>query len=156
MELQALLLFTAAAFVVAAVVVASGFGLGTTLTPLFLLVYDIKTAVLLVAVVHLANNLFKLTLFREHINYKIVRRFGLLSVAGAITGSMLQGHAQMPLLEIGLGILLVVLGGLELLPQKFQWRIPQKVDPVGGAALRPVGWFVGKSGRNPQRLPAQL
>jgi hypothetical protein len=44
-------------------VLMSGFGLGTLLTLLFVVFYDIKIAVFLVAIVHFSNNLFKLGLF---------------------------------------------------------------------------------------------
>jgi uncharacterized membrane protein YfcA len=100
MELGTLLLLCAAAFAVAAVMVASGFGLGTALTPLFLLAYDVKTAVFLVAIVHFANGLFRLALFHAHIDRRLVVRFGLLAVAGSFTGSMLQRYAANPALRL--------------------------------------------------------
>lgn len=146
MELTTLLVFLLAAFVVAAIVVASGFGLGTTLTPLFLVVYDIKTAVLLVAVVHLANNLFKLFLFRHQVDHAVVRRFGLLSVAGAIVGSLLQSYADFSLLEIGLGVLLITLGGMEFLPGERRWTIPRRIDPIGGLLSGLLGGLLGNQG----------
>lgn len=146
MDLTTLLLLCAAAFAVAAAVVASGFGLGTALTPLFLLTYDIKTAVFLVAIVHFANNLFRLALFRRHINAVIVRRFGLLSVVGAVAGSLLQERAANPGLEIGLGALLVVLGGSEFLPARLAWRLPRRFDQVGGLLSGLLGGLLGNQG----------
>ncbi|MFQ5925965.1 MAG: TSUP family transporter [Terriglobia bacterium] len=146
MELATLLLLCAAALGVAAVVVAVGFGLGTALTPLFLLTYDIKTAILLVAVVHFANNLFRLTLFRGSIEGSIVRRFGLASVVGAVAGSLLQKSAGEPGLELGLGTLLVVLGGVALLPPERQWRLPRRFDQMGGLLSGLLGGLVGNQG----------
>lgn len=146
MELATLLLLCAAALGVAAVVVAVGFGLGTALTPLFLLTYDIKTAILLVAVVHFANNLFRLTLFRGSIEGSIVRRFGLASVVGAVAGSLLQKSAGEPGLELSLGTLLVVLGGVALLPSKRQWRLPRRFDQMGGFVSGLLGGLVGNQG----------
>ncbi|MFQ5817401.1 MAG: sulfite exporter TauE/SafE family protein [Terriglobia bacterium] len=160
MELSTLLLLCAAALGVAAVVVASGFGLGTALTPLFLLTYDIKTAILLVAVVHFANNLFRLALFRRSVDGSIVRRFGLASVVGAVVGSLLQKYAGEPGLELGLGALLVVLGGVEFLPGRPRtqkpacagklrgrgWRIPRRVDQAGGFLSGLLGGLMGNQG----------
>jgi len=146
MELTTLFLLCAAAFAVAALVVAAGFGLGTALTPLFLLVYDVKTAVFLVAVVHLANNLFRLALFRRGIDFTIVGRFGLASIAGAIAGSLLQPRIANPSLEIGLGGLLVVLGGLEFLPEQKAWRIPRRYDQAGGFFSGLLGGLIGNQG----------
>lgn len=146
MELTTLLLLCGAALVVAAVVVASGFGLGTALTPLFLLAYDIKTAVLLVAVVHFANGLFRLGLFRQSIEGRIVRRFGLASILGAVLGSLLQKQAGYTGLEFGLGALLIVLGGIEFLPKERQWRIPRRFDQAGGFLAGLLGGLLGNQG----------
>ncbi|MBI2357306.1 MAG: sulfite exporter TauE/SafE family protein [Deltaproteobacteria bacterium] len=112
-----------AALLVAAMVLMSGFGLGTLLTPLFVLFYDIKIAVLLVAIVHFSNNLFKLGLFFRHLDMAILKRFGALSIVGALVGSLLQAWFQSGTLKIGLGILLVILGAVEFLPSHFSWRI---------------------------------
>src|SRR3989338_5161669 len=57
------------AFLAAALTLMTGFGLGTILTPVFLLFYDVKIAILIVAVVHLLNNLLKFSLFSRHINH---------------------------------------------------------------------------------------
>lgn len=146
LDLTTLLLLCAAAFAAAALVVASGFGLGTALTPLFLLTYDIKTAVFLVAIVHFANNLFRLWLFRRHIDTAVVRRFGLLSVLGAVAGSLLQKEAASSGLEIGLGALLVVLGGVEFLPARLAWRPPRHLDQAGGLLSGLLGGLLGNQG----------
>lgn len=141
MELSTLLLLCAASLVVAALVVVSGFGLGTALTPLFLLVYDIKTAVFLTAIVHFANTFFRLALFRRHIDWGLLRRFGLLSVIGAVAGSLLQTRLGDPKLELFLGALLVVLGVVELLPARQSgWKLPRWFDQAGGS---PPGCWAG-------------
>ena len=49
------------AFVVAALVLYSGFGLGTLLMPAFAFFFPVHVAVASTAIVHLANNVFKLT-----------------------------------------------------------------------------------------------
>lgn len=67
----------------------SGFGLGTILMPVFALFFDLKTAIALTAIVHLLNNVFKLSLVFKHINYPIVLRFGLPALAAAFIGAWL-------------------------------------------------------------------
>ena len=47
----------------------SGFGLGTILMPVFALFFDLKTAIALTAIVHLLNNVFKLSLVFKHIKH---------------------------------------------------------------------------------------
>lgn len=135
-----------AAMLVAAMVLMSGFGLGTLLTPLFVLFYDIKIAVLLVAVVHFSNNLFKLGLFFRHLDRAILKRFGVLSVAGALVGSLLQAWLESQTLKIALGLLLVALGIVEFLPPRLSWRLPKRFDPLGGFLSGLLGGVLGNQG----------
>jgi uncharacterized protein len=65
----------------------SGFGLGTLLLPAFMLSFPIDIAVLATAVVHMANNLFKLGLVGKFANYRMIVRFGITSVVGAAIGA---------------------------------------------------------------------
>ena len=81
-------------FVISTITLLTGFGVGSVLTPTFTLFYDVKTAVFLVSIVHLANNLLKFGLFAHHIEKAIFWRFGIMSVAGALAGSLLQGFFQ--------------------------------------------------------------
>ena len=62
-----------AAFLSASLTLMTGFGLGTILTPVFLIFYDVKIAILIVAVVHLANNLLKIFLFSKNISMDIIK-----------------------------------------------------------------------------------
>ncbi len=73
------------AFVAAVLTLMTGFGLGTILTPIFLIFYDVKIAILIVAVVHLLNNLLKLSLFGKHMSLDILKRFGAFTLLGAFT-----------------------------------------------------------------------
>lgn len=82
-----LLIPAIAVFLAAALTLMTGFGLGTILTPVFLLFYDVKIAILIVAVVHLLNNLLKFSLFRRHLDTDILKRFGVLAITGAFAGT---------------------------------------------------------------------
>lgn len=135
-----------AALLVAAMVLMSGFGLGTLLTPLFVVFYDIKIAVFLVAIVHFSNNLFKLGLFFRHLDRAVLKRFGALSVAGALVGSLLQAWLQSQTLKIGLGVLLIILGTVEFLPPRFSWRLPKRLDRIGGFCSGLLGGVLGNQG----------
>ena len=74
----------------------SGFGLGTLLTPVFLLFFPIEIAIALTGVVHLLNNLFKLGLIGSNISWPAFIRFGLPAIIGAFFGAkalfMLSGY----------------------------------------------------------------
>ena len=55
------------AFVVAGLTLFSGFGLGAVLMPAFAVFFPVEVAVAATAVVHLANNIFKLLFQFRHV-----------------------------------------------------------------------------------------
>jgi len=122
-----LLLLGAATLIIASLTVLSGFGLGTLLTPLVVLFYPVKTAVVSVAFVHAANNLFMLALFRRRVVWRVVLRFGLLSIAGAALGALLLAGAQASAVQVVLGAVLLAAGLAEI------WA-------AGGRTLRLPPW----------------
>lgn len=67
----------------------SGFGLGTILTPAFMLFFDVEVAIALTGIVHLLNNLFKMGLVGLKADWAVVLRFGAPAVLGAIGGATL-------------------------------------------------------------------
>ena len=124
----------------------TGFGLGTILTPVFALVFDIKVAVLLVAIVHFLNNLFKFSLFRRHVNSAILKRFGIVSIAGAFLGAMLQTYLYTSSLKVFLGLVLIFLGVAELNIKGMSFKFPRKVDILGGLFSGLLGGLIGNQG----------
>jgi uncharacterized membrane protein YfcA len=65
----------------------SGFGLGTVLTPVMAIFFPIETAVAVTAVVHFANNLFKLVLFGRQADWGVSLRFGLPALVASFAGA---------------------------------------------------------------------
>jgi hypothetical protein len=61
------------------------------LMPAFALFFPLPVAVAATAVVHLANNLFKLALIGGHANREVIVRFGLPGVAAALVGAAALG-----------------------------------------------------------------
>ncbi|MDP2277673.1 MAG: sulfite exporter TauE/SafE family protein [Nitrospirota bacterium] len=135
-----------AAFLAASLTLMTGFGLGTILTPVFLIFYDVKIAILIVAVVHLSNNLLKLSLFRSYVSLDILKRFGALTLIGAFTGAFLQGKMDSSAVKILLGIALILLGLKEVTGLGEKLRLPQKIDFIGGFLSGLLGGFVGNQG----------
>lgn len=74
---------------VSALTLFSGFGLGTLLLPAFAVFFPISVAVAATAVVHLANNLFKLALLWRHIAWNIAVRFAVPAAVSAAVGAYL-------------------------------------------------------------------
>ncbi len=152
-------LIAAVAFLASGLTLFSGFGLGTLLTPAFALFFPAELAVGMTAVVHLANNLFKLALLGRAAERSTVLRFGLPAAAAAFLGAKtLVWLADLPPLliyhQVGrdfqvtpvkavIAGLLLVFAGLELSPRASDLRIPSRFLPLGGLLS---GFFGGLSG----------
>ena len=135
-----------AAFAVATLVLMSGFGLSTTLTPVLAIAYPVRIAVMLVAIMHFSNNALRLALFWKHVDWGVVVRFGVLSIAGALVGAFAQEWIGNEVLKIILGAVLIVLGLVELVPRLSGLRIPRDFAPAGGIASGFLGGLTGNQG----------
>ena len=91
---MSLLWVALASLIVAALTLFSGFGLGTLLMPVFALFFPLEVAVCATAIVHLANNLFKLGLVGKHASWPVAARFGLPAIPAAFLGAMLLTHVS--------------------------------------------------------------
>ena len=94
------------ALLVAALTLFSGFGLGTLLMPAFALFFPVEMAIAATAVVHLANNVFKVILVGKGARLNIVLLFAIPAAACAVLGAWLLGaiaHAA-PLISCAIGI----------------------------------------------------
>ncbi len=137
----------------------SGFGLGTLLLPGFLLFFEPPIAIAATAIVHMANNLFKLFLVGRYADWSIIKAFGFTSVIGALLGAGVLsiittpvvvltyniGESQMvvTLLNFLVGVTIMVFAGLELSLEKrpFSWS---KKSLVFGGLIS--GFFGGMTG----------
>ena len=79
-----LLPFTA--FIISGLTLFSGFGLGTLLLPVFAFFFPLEVALAATAVIHMANNLFKVGLLSRQGDWEVVRRFGLPAAMGFALG----------------------------------------------------------------------
>jgi uncharacterized protein len=147
------------ALLVAALTLFSGFGLGTLLMPAFAVFFPIPVAVAATAVVHLANNVFKLGLVGRDADRSIVLRFGLPAVGAAFVGAWLLGrlgslppvtrytigglHAQIEPVALVIGLLIVAFALIELHPVSARWNVEPRYLPLGGVLS---GFFGGLSG----------
>jgi hypothetical protein len=153
------LLVCAVAFAASGLTLYSGFGLGTLLLPVFALFFPVPVAVAATAVVHLANNLFKVGLVGRKADRSVVLRFGIPAVLAALLGAALLGvlGSQEPIatyliatrsyeittVKLVIGLVIVIFAILELTPAFSRLQIDRKYLPVGGALS---GFFGGLSG----------
>lgn len=82
-----IIIISLAAFITAILTFFSGFGLGTILTPVFMLFFPVDLAIALTGVVHFFNNLFKIMLVGKHANKKVLFRFGIPAIIAAFAGA---------------------------------------------------------------------
>lgn len=153
------LIICVVAVVVSALTFFSGFGLGTMLMPAFALFFPIPIAVASTAVVHLANNIFKVGLIGRQANWPVVWRFAAPAVVTAIIGAALltlfdtlsplttyqlggQAH-QITVVKLVIGVIIIVFALFDLLPQLSNLAFDPKYLPLGGALS---GFFGGLSG----------
>lgn len=157
-----MLLVIVVAFAAAGLTLFSGFGLGTLLLPAFAVSFPPQIAVAATAVVHLANNLFKLALLGRHADRGVVLRFAIPAVVASILGALvLQGLAHgTPLhtwswqgivhhvtpVGVTIGALIVALALFELHPASERLRFPRKALPLGGALSGFLGGLSGHQG----------
>lgn len=156
---MAYLIVCLVALLVAALTLFSGFGLGTLLMPAFALFFPVPVAIAATAVVHLANNIFKIVLIGRQADRAIVLQFGIPAALAAIVGAMLlnltsalppltiytlggQAHA-ITMVKLMVGILIVAFAGLDLLPQFADLAFDRRYLALGGVLS---GFFGGLSG----------
>lgn len=140
----------------------SGFGLGTLLLPAFAAFFPLERAIALTALVHLANNFFKLALVGAKAKRGIVLRFGLPAIGAAVLGALLLerlGDSE-PLLRyealgamreiapvnLAVGALMIALAAFELSPRLSNLELDEKWLPIGGALSGFAGGLTGHQG----------
>lgn len=138
----------------------SGFGLGTILLPVFAIYYDLPIAVVLTAIVHFCNNMFKIGLVFKNINWNVFLRFGAPSLLAAIVGAKILAVASFnkgslytyhidghPFFITGFGILMgsliICFSLLEIIPFLKQISFNKNKLILGGLLS---GFFGGLSG----------
>lgn len=148
-----------AAFFTAILTFFSGFGLGTILTPVFIIFFPVEVAIALTGVVHFTNNLFKIVLVGKSANKTVLLRFGIPAILLAFVGAwLLLRIAEMPALytyewwdrqlvitpvKLIIAILLITFSVLEISPSFRKVQFGKDKLFIGGALS---GFFGGLTG----------
>lgn len=154
-----ILILSLAAFLIAILTFFSGFGLGTILTPLFMIFFPVDLAIALTGVVHFFNNIFKLIIVGRKADKQVLLRFGIPAVIAAFAGAwvLLQISDLHPLFSYSIGnkkfevfpvkfiiaILLIFFAVIDLIPYFNKLQFGKNKLPIGGALS---GFFGGLSG----------
>lgn len=137
----------------------SGFGLGTILTPFFIIWLPLDKAVAVTAIVHFANNLFKLGLVGKSADLKVLWRFGAPAIMASFFGALilLRSSSFAPIYEYTVGskiysiysikllvaALMIFFTLFEIVPKLSKLNFDSKYLSIGGALS---GFFGGLSG----------
>ncbi|SFC30906.1 hypothetical protein SAMN05421747_10842 [Parapedobacter composti] len=157
-----ILVLSLAAFAVALLTFFSGFGLGTILTPVFMVFFSVDLAVALTGVVHFFNNLFKLVLVGGRADRQVLIRFGIPAVIAAFFGAwlLLQVSDLAPLFSYSIGgeafevypmklviaVLLMGFAVMDLIPYFSNLAFGKAKLPIGGLLSGFFGGFSGNQG----------
>jgi uncharacterized membrane protein YfcA len=158
--MTAYLIVALTAFIAAGLTLYSGFGLGTFLLPVFALFFPAEMAVVATALVHGANNVFKVSLLGRHADREVVLKFGLPAIAAAVLGALTLGWIaqsdsalnisvnEEALLRITpvkliIGLLMIGFALFELLPRFRSLKFDRRYLSLGGLLS---GFFGGLSG----------
>ncbi len=154
-----LLVVCIASLLASALTLFSGFGLGTLLMPVVALFFPMELAIAMTAMVHLANNLFKIGLLGRKAAGSVLLKFGLPAIVAAFIGAALLtylgevdpiyeydafgSNRQISVLKFVIGTLIISFVVLELSPTFSKTALDPKWLPLGGAIS---GFFGGLSG----------
>ena len=148
-----------AAFVAAGLTMYSGFGLGTLMLPVFSLFFPVEIAVVATALVHGANNVFKVALLGRLADWPVVIAFGVPAILAALLGAAALGWisrfdislayeaggrtATVSPLKAIIGFLMLGFALFELMPRFRAMEFERRFLPLGGILS---GFFGGLSG----------
>ncbi|KAA6439687.1 sulfite exporter TauE/SafE family protein [Dyadobacter flavalbus] len=154
-----ILILSVAAFLVSILTFFSGFGLGTILTPVFMVFFPVDLAIALTGIVHFFNNVFKLILVGGKADRHVLLRFGIPAVIAAFAGAylLLRITDTAPLfsyelagkafevypVKLIISLLLILFAVMDLLPYFSRLRFGKDKLALGGALS---GFFGGLSG----------
>ena len=158
--MTAYLVVALTAFIAAGLTLYSGFGLGTMLLPVFALFFPVEMAVVATALVHGANNVFKVSLLGRFADKEVVLKFGLPAVAAAILGALTLGwfaqsdsaltvevneavFSKITPVKLIVGLLMIGFALFELLPRFRSLKFERRYLSLGGLLS---GFFGGLSG----------
>jgi uncharacterized protein len=148
-----------AALLASGLTLFSGFGLGTLLMPAVALFFPLDLAIAMTAMVHLANNCFKIGLLGRKADYSVLLKFGLPAIVAAFAGAAVLTYLgevkpiyeyqvfgsdrQVTVLKLIIGVLIVSFVVLELSPAFSKMALDRRWLPLGGIIS---GFFGGLSG----------
>ncbi|MBC8769284.1 sulfite exporter TauE/SafE family protein [Arenibacter sp. BSSL-BM3] len=154
-----IILISIVAFLAAILTFFSGFGLGTILTPVFMLFFSVELSIALTGIVHFFNNVFKIFLVGKDADRSVLIKFGIPAVIFAFIGAWILIHIpdakalfiyqlfgktfEVFPVKFIISILLIIFASMDLIPYFQNLKFAKNKLPIGGALS---GFFGGLSG----------
>lgn len=121
----------------------TGFGTSTLMIPILVIFFPAVEAIFLVAIIHWFGDIWKISLFRQGLNVRLIALFGVVGLATSYLGALvsLGAHEQTLLRVLG-----AFLAGYALfLTYQSTFKIPSRnVTALSGGAIS--GFFAGMFG----------
>lgn len=145
-ELLIMLLFFIAAFISIFVGTIAGFGTSTILLPIALIFVDFKSALVLVAITHLAGNFGAATFFRQGLDKRLILLFGVPSVILTVLGAYIVAYIPQNILTALLGIILLIFSIYSFKKPDFKFNATKINNILGGSLSGFLQGFMGIGG----------
>jgi len=143
---HAIPLVVAAAVLAGAIAAVSGFGIGSLMTPLFLIWFPARVAVALVSIPHAVASTVRWLRLRRDVDMRVFARFGIASVIGGLVGALLQATLRSGVLTGLLGLLMLIAGTTEILRRPIPLPSSPPVLLAAGGLSGLFGGLVGNQG----------
>jgi uncharacterized membrane protein YfcA len=124
----------------------AGAGIGSTLVPFFALHVDLKVAVALATIPHLAGGLVRAVQLRKSIDRAVLLRFGIVCAIASLVGALVHDYASSILVTYFFAAMLVIAGVLLVFGLGDRVRPSRGAGWIAGAASGFFGGFAGEQG----------
>lgn len=111
-----------------------GFGSSLFFVPIASFFFDFHSVLGITALFHLSSNISKIALFREGVDWKLIRNIGIPAVIFVILGAFLSRYIDNTFLEISLAIFLIVISTVLLIFKNLQLK-PTITNSVSGGVV---------------------
>ncbi|OEU84127.1 MAG: hypothetical protein BA865_07795 [Desulfobacterales bacterium S5133MH4] len=102
---------------------ATGFGTSTVMIPIMVLFVPLPIALLFVGIIHLCGDIWKILLFRQGLDWKLIFGFGISGIVASFLGASFSLHVQALSLKRILGAFLILY--VVYLFLKSEWALPK-------------------------------
>lgn len=124
----------------------TGFGIGSTLTPLITYRTGAKLAVAAVSIPHFCGTSYRFWQLRKEVDSKVLWTFGIMNAAGGLVGALLHAYVQSEAIRVVFGGLLIFAGIMGITGWAERIRFQGWTAWAAGVVSGGLGGFSGTQG----------